>query len=317
METTLEKSTWVKAAELFFDNNDVLKVNIVEREPIARVFTTTGTTFYIDSSDMMLPLSDKFPARLPVFTNFPSDKVVLAKADSNLLNDVKTLSLAIQQDTFCMALIDQIDITPNRTFEMMPKIGNQVIVFGDASDVQEKFYKLKLFYKEVMTKTNWNKYSTINVQYKGQVVAKIKGAEEKTADSLRMQQNMELLVQRSQQQAADTTVQNRIPDNDRSATTDSTMIERSIERNDDGQNAAADDDKPAAENKPTIDKPIVPKPVVAKPAENHKPAAAKPVTVKPIAAKPIKPVEQPKPKPVAKPPAAKPKPKPTKPNNDY
>jgi cell division protein FtsQ len=72
IETELEKSKWVKNAELFFDNKDILIVNLQEREPVARVFTTGSTSFYIDTALAILPLSDKFSARLPVFTGFPS-----------------------------------------------------------------------------------------------------------------------------------------------------------------------------------------------------------------------------------------------------
>ena len=80
METELEKNVWIKTAELFFDNNEILQVTVQEREPVARVFTPRGTTFYIDNELAMLPLSEKFSARLPVFTNFPSDKKVLVKS---------------------------------------------------------------------------------------------------------------------------------------------------------------------------------------------------------------------------------------------
>ena len=89
MEAKLKNNIWVKRAELFFDNNNTLQVKVIEREPIARVFTTGGTTFYIDTAIEMLPLSEKFSARLPVFTDFPSDKIVLSKADSSLLKRYK------------------------------------------------------------------------------------------------------------------------------------------------------------------------------------------------------------------------------------
>ncbi|MEO8960716.1 MAG: FtsQ-type POTRA domain-containing protein, partial [Ginsengibacter sp.] len=60
MEKRLEKDQWVKKAEIFFDNNNVLQVKIAEREPVARLFTSSGASFYIDSSLTRLPLSDKF-----------------------------------------------------------------------------------------------------------------------------------------------------------------------------------------------------------------------------------------------------------------
>ena len=45
METELQKTQWIKNAELFFDNNNVLEVKITEREPVARIFTSSGLIF--------------------------------------------------------------------------------------------------------------------------------------------------------------------------------------------------------------------------------------------------------------------------------
>jgi len=289
LEAELEKNVWIKSAELFFDNNEVLKVIVQEREPVARVFTTTSATFYIDNDLAILPLSDKFSARLPVFTGFPSDKKVLSKADSSLLGDIRTISLALQKDSFSMAMIEQVDISTQRMFEMIPKIGNQLIVFGDATDVEVKLQKLKLFYKEIMIKAGWNNYSVINLQYKNQVVAKRKGAEDIAADSLRTLQIMQLLAAKAQQQANDSLQMIQL-DNNRN-TVDSTMIQQSIQRDDNYEPAAGVE---------TTDGPVVQN--AAQPVTIN----IKPVTVKPVATKPIsKPVQ--KPAVVVKKPVQKPK----------
>ena len=228
MERELRKNTWIKTAELFFDNNAVLQVKIEEREPVGRVFTTTGNTFYIDGDDSVLPLSDKFSARLPVFTGFPSDNKMLSASDSNLLADIKMISLIIQKDSFLMAMIDQVDITPIRNFEMIPKIGNQVIIFGDASGAAEKFRKLKLFYKEIMAKRGWNRYSVIDVQYKNQVVAKRRGAEEDKADSLRALELIQLNALKAEKMAGDSVL--TMPEDNERGRADSAMIQQSIQR---------------------------------------------------------------------------------------
>jgi len=230
MEQQLQQDVWVKTAELFFDNNEILQVNIHEREPVARVFTISGSSFYIDEDLEMLPLSDKFSARLPIFTGFPSDRKVLSKADSSLLHDIETISIAIQKDSFSMAMIDQVDINENKAFEMVPKIGNQLIVFGDAENVTAKLDKLKLFYKDVMVKAGWNNYSVIDISYNNQVVARRKGAADVTTDSLRALQLMKLIAERAEQAAEDST-QILIPDN-KPNTTDSSMIQQSIQRDD-------------------------------------------------------------------------------------
>ncbi|MFN5478002.1 MAG: cell division protein FtsQ/DivIB, partial [Sphingobacteriales bacterium] len=110
MEDSLESNPWVSSAELYFDNNRVLHVKVEEREPIARVFTAKGNSFYIDTTLTRLPLSEKFTPRLPVFTGFPSEKTKWKGSDSILLNQMKDISLFLAADSFWMAQIDQIDI---------------------------------------------------------------------------------------------------------------------------------------------------------------------------------------------------------------
>ena len=227
IEIFLEKDKWVKHAELFFDNNGILEVKVLEREPIARIFTMDGNSFYIDNSNLVLPLSEKFPARVPLFTNFPR-ATFLSKNDSDLLGDIKMVSLAIQSDPFRMAMIEQVDITPQGTFEMIPKIGNQLIRFGEGSDAEAKFVKLQLFYKNIMLKTGWNWYSVIDLQYKNQVVAKRRGAEDKSADSLRTLQLMQLIAANAEKSAADS-IRTIAQDNEHN-TADSSMMQQSIQR---------------------------------------------------------------------------------------
>lgn len=278
MEVMLEKNTWIKSAELFFDNNEVLRVNVHEREPIARIFTAAGTTFYIDNDISILPLSDKFSARLPVFTNFPANEKSLSKADSILLKDIKIISLAIQEDTFTMAMIEQTDITQQRTFEMVPKVGNQAIVFGNAKDATEKLHKLKLFYKEVIAKAGWNNYSVIDLQYKNQVVAKKRGMEDVKADSLRTLQAMQFIATAAEKKAGDS-LQKLIPE-DINNTVDSNLIQQSRERNDEtgAISVIEDESMPTANNK----KEITIQKVETKPGNTviKKPAIIKPALVK-------------------------------------
>jgi cell division protein FtsQ len=183
LESLLEKQVWIRNAELFFDNNNVLQVLINEREPIARIFTSQGNSFYIDSSCEKLPLSEKMSARLPVFTNFPSNLDRKTAKDSVLLCQIKNISSYILKDPFWMAQVAQIDISIKREFELVPMIGSHTIEFGNADEYESKFKRLMTFYKQVLSKTGLEKYSTIKLQYRGQVVAVNKEANANRADS--------------------------------------------------------------------------------------------------------------------------------------
>lgn len=171
MEAELEKSPWIRNAELFFDNNEVLQVRISEREPVARIFTKAGRSYYIDKELVRLPLSTRFSARVPVFTNCPLDKTKWDSADSIVLNQVKTISEFVAADDFWMAQVAQVDYAGKDRFEVIPVIGDHKVVLGDAGNLEAKFGRLYVFYKEVLSKTGWNRYGTLDIRFKEQVVA--------------------------------------------------------------------------------------------------------------------------------------------------
>ena len=184
----------MKNAELFFDNNQVLQVKIQERQPVGRVFTAEGSSFYVDSSGVRLPLSDKLSARVPMFTNFPSDKEVMAASDSELLRGVVDMGKFITADSFWMAQIAQVYITPQGTFELTPTVGNQTIIFGDADDVDNKFNNLYTFYKKAWLQNGINTYSKLDVRFENQVVGVKRGAEPVVADTAKANAAIQALM---------------------------------------------------------------------------------------------------------------------------
>ncbi|MFN5647887.1 MAG: cell division protein FtsQ/DivIB [Chitinophagaceae bacterium] len=206
MEDSLESNPWVSSAELYFDNNRVLHVKVEEREPIARVFTAKGNSFYIDTTLTRLPLSEKFTPRLPVFTGFPSEKTKWKGSDSILLNQMKDISLFLAADSFWMAQIDQIDINPQKQFVMVPKVGEHTILFGDGEDAAKKFRKLYAFYDEVMSKTGWNQYSTVHVGFRGQVVGTRKDAMEIRSDTTLARQLVKQMIKSQREEALKDTI---------------------------------------------------------------------------------------------------------------
>lgn len=209
LEKELEKHTWISKADLYFDNQDVLHINIIEKEPVARIFTPGGNSFYIDSAGKRMPLSEKLSARIPVFTGFP-DKKKLSSNDSLLLNDVRNIAMQIISEPFWMSQVAQIDITPDRTFEMIPTVGNHVVKLGNGENIPAKLNRLMIFYKQVLAKTGFDKYKLIDVQYKGQVVASRYAGDPKV-DSVQLRKNVEKLLRQSVESEKDTVERVLVP----------------------------------------------------------------------------------------------------------
>ena len=170
LEQLLEKNLWIRNAELFFDNKDVLHVDITERQPVARVFAVSGETFYVDDMGEQLPTTNDQIARVPVFTSFPTITKPLVNKDSVLLQQVKEVGAYLLKHNFWMAQVEQVNIN-NYEMELIPKLGNHIIQFGEGTNVDAKFNRLLLFYKQIMNKTGWNYYSSLDVRYDKQLVA--------------------------------------------------------------------------------------------------------------------------------------------------
>jgi len=180
----------------------VLHVSVTEREPIARIFTSTGKSFYVDDSGKMMPLSDKLSARVPVFTGFPA-KVISAR-DSLLLMNVQSTASFILHDPFWMSQVSQIDITPQRNFEMIPVVGNHTVLLGDGEDMEQKFHRLFVFYKNVLSQAGFDKYKAINVQYAGQVIG-VKNNNSKS-DTAQLRLNVEKLLRQAREMQNDSLI---------------------------------------------------------------------------------------------------------------
>ncbi|MEJ7912953.1 MAG: hypothetical protein WKF70_07350 [Chitinophagaceae bacterium] len=195
LEKSLEKHPWIQDAKVYFDSHSVLRISVAERQPLARIFTTTGRSYYIDSSGQRLPLLDKLQVRILVVTNFTAARH-FTSADSALMKSVKSIAQYITTHPFWSAQITQVEVTSARTFELVPLIGNHTIRIGTADNLEEKLNRLLLFYKQVALTTGFDRYAVLDVQYNGQVIGS-KSRYASAVDSLQLQKNIQALIKKA------------------------------------------------------------------------------------------------------------------------
>jgi cell division protein FtsQ len=197
IEDLLEQSPWVSNAELYFNNKNILRVNVMEREPVARIFTHLGESFYIDETGRQIPLSEKVSIDVPVFTGYSLQKIT-NENDSILFQNIIEIASFINTHSFWSSQVSQINISRTATnwqMEMIPVVGNHRVRLGDGSNIADKFHRLYLFYEQVLKYKGFDKYPIIDVQYSGQIIA-VKGNETKI-DSLQLRKNIDSLLQQS------------------------------------------------------------------------------------------------------------------------
>lgn len=169
LEEEVEKIQSVKHAEIFEvvakdtgAYKGILTVKVKHREPLLRVINGKES-YYLDDSGHKFPVSTSYPAHVLVATG---------DMDEEFARELLPCVRFIEDDDFWSAQIEQIHVTNNDEIILTPLIGDHLIELGSVDDFQEKFRNMKAFYKEVLAKNNWNKYKSISLKYKNQVIAK-------------------------------------------------------------------------------------------------------------------------------------------------
>lgn len=174
MEKKLYLEKHISEANIYGDLEGNIHVDVRQRTPIMRVFCWDGESYLVDQYACKMPLSGRFNPRLLVVNGRIAERMN-KKSDtlySRVAKKAFDIALYVDKHEFWKAQIEQIFVSDSDAFILVPKVGSQLIEFGDAEDIQTKFQNLELFYQKVINFSGWNKYKFINVQYKNQIICR-------------------------------------------------------------------------------------------------------------------------------------------------
>ena len=182
LEKAINLNPSIERSDVHRELNGSLCVTVKQRNPILRVMNLMNISYYLDEKGAMMPLSDRYAARVPIANGFIlnpyiskyyRDVTKISPGDTinkAVLRDLYLLSKYINQNAFLQSLVEQIFVTEDYDFVLVPKIGPSTIMFGTMDDYEEKCKKLWIMYKEALPLGGWDKYASIDLQFKNQVV---------------------------------------------------------------------------------------------------------------------------------------------------
>jgi cell division protein FtsQ len=173
VEKKIRRQPFIKDAQLYSDLKGNLVVSTELRRPIARIVRNDGPDGYIAEDGTVMPVSTKFTSRV-VLISGPYVREILRQSNLNNSEDGKNLIAlieAIRDNDFWSAQIAQLDIDNKTRITIFPQVGDERIEFGKPENLEAKFKKLMIFYKEILPRMGWNKYNRVNLEYEGQIVA--------------------------------------------------------------------------------------------------------------------------------------------------
>jgi cell division protein FtsQ len=121
---------------------------------------------------LKIPLSPNFTAKV-LAANGYIEEVFGSKVDTlhtDLARQIFKTAEFINRDSLWSAQIAQIYIDQDHQIELIPRVGNNRIMLGNADSLESKFANLLVFYKKAMPQVGWDRYKTINIKYANQVV---------------------------------------------------------------------------------------------------------------------------------------------------
>lgn len=167
IEKRIESNKYVQNAEVFSNFEGKLRVKVNQRTPFYRVFNNEGVSYYVDANNEHIPLSTNFTPRLIVATGYLTNSSLHSDTVNKRLNEIVNF---INEDEFWEAMIGQIDVTKSGDFVLYSKIAEHNIIFGSTNNMEDKFKRLKVFYKKGLKYVDWKQYESINLKYKNQII---------------------------------------------------------------------------------------------------------------------------------------------------
>lgn len=133
--------------------------------PVARVFDGKES-YYINRNGKRVKAGARFRKNVPVIRgSFVEGDTTFTPLSLLPLIDF------ISADSVWNSYVTMIDVKGPHDIILVPAIREHVVNIGDLSDLPLKMKHLKTFYSKVLSEQGWEKYDTLSLKWRGQVVA--------------------------------------------------------------------------------------------------------------------------------------------------
>lgn len=175
IEQRLTHMPFVNTAQCYTTTDGYVCITVTQRTPIVRVKSNNGDDYYLDDNGGIMPNSQ-----------YTSDMIIVTGAVTRhyATHYIVLLAQIINSSDLWSRQIEQINILPDKSVELVPRVGEHIINIGtlptdsDAKRRQKKVQtfvsnqlrRLEIFYKEGLKYAGWTKYDYISLEYINQVV---------------------------------------------------------------------------------------------------------------------------------------------------
>lgn len=162
---------FVEKVILSKDIKGTIEVQVTQFQPIARISLSNGNDKYISSGGKILPVSERYTARVIVIGGPYNNKLVQKDwTKDSLRTPYFEFINKVLSDNFLKVLVSSVYVDRYGEINIYPQVGNQIIEYGNPINQDVKFAMLHAFYKKIIPAKGWNKYSRVCLKYENQII---------------------------------------------------------------------------------------------------------------------------------------------------
>lgn len=173
IERSLMQSGVISTAEAYTCYPDILNIVVTQREPVLRI-KADGGDYYCDLTGYILPVARAKALDLPVVTGHLPVQLEPGQTEdpqaSAWLNSLLAFTEKVRNNAYWSDEIEQIEVARDGNLTLYLRKRPFHILFGTASDLDEKFEKMAVFYKTILPTDQGAGYKVVNIKYKNQII---------------------------------------------------------------------------------------------------------------------------------------------------
>lgn len=178
IEKVIDGRSAVLKSHAYVTKDGTLHIDVTQRKPVVR-FQKKDGGFYADSEGYIFPLQSSYASHvqvidgaIPLAANSGYKGGIGNPKEREWFESIMKLVNYMEQSRDWKGKIVQIHITENSDIVLIPRKGNEKFIFGQPVDIEDKFYRMGKYYKAIIPEKGQEKYKTVDLRYRGQIVCR-------------------------------------------------------------------------------------------------------------------------------------------------
>lgn len=158
----IERIGLFRDAEVYLASNNDMYIKLDRNNPLFAV-QIDGSSYYVGVNRSLMKASTEYPVPLTLYAS--------GKIDSTMaVSTIYDLVEALENEPSFKKLFSQIYVKDNGDVSLIARVADTEVILGKSANWKEKLDNLKIFADQVVQKSGWDQFNTINLKFEGQIV---------------------------------------------------------------------------------------------------------------------------------------------------